>query len=434
MKLFFSRTLFFSFLLALVAALFCLWNAFGTTDTRCVTLGCALFQDVSIKGISLWFFGSAAFLGLAVCALLGWARLGMWCAALCVLLDAVLLVIMVLTVPCVNCLVAAIFFALLYILFRVVCTQQEREKNPATTDGGSAYQRKEEMPLFSLLLLFWFIGFIANAGSVIRAELGSWSMLGDKKEAAVHLYFSPSCESCRTALLGLAGTIDAAFYPVGESENDVAVIAQMIQQQQQGDNLYTALQKARALEKEGKLAFEWTPEMILLRFRMLRNRAHVFLSGAPGIPFVEYRGLPRVLADQAEKRREMGADDFVPDTPSLESSKTSDVKDKDSSAGKTSPSPASSSETGNGKTAPVQEGVKPPVAETPPPAPSAQPVQANDAAPTQVDPKQETPKEATADTQTPATPEAQKLPSATLNELLEPSTVGSCAGTIPCPE
>ena len=46
--------------MAALAAGFCIWSAFGNEVNLCVTSGCALFQDTSIAGISLWWAGGVA--------------------------------------------------------------------------------------------------------------------------------------------------------------------------------------------------------------------------------------------------------------------------------------------------------------------------------------------------------------------------------------
>ena len=47
--------------------------------------------------------------------------------------------------------------------------------------------------------------------------------------------------------------------------------------------------------------------MIWLRFRMLRNKSHVFMAGAQTVPFFEYHGLPSMLVKQAQAAGQRGA-------------------------------------------------------------------------------------------------------------------------------
>mgnify|MGYP000972099112 FL=1 len=112
--------------LALLAAAFCFWSAAGNDLGLCVTGGCALYQDATVAGVSLWWVGSGVFLLLGLLALLGAAGLGRALSALALLADTALLLLMALTAPCSNCLVVAVFFALLYRSFRKTALSRAR--------------------------------------------------------------------------------------------------------------------------------------------------------------------------------------------------------------------------------------------------------------------------------------------------------------------
>ena len=43
--------------LAVLASAFWIWSALGNEVNICVTSGCVLFQDTSVAGVSLWWFG-----------------------------------------------------------------------------------------------------------------------------------------------------------------------------------------------------------------------------------------------------------------------------------------------------------------------------------------------------------------------------------------
>lgn len=105
-------------LIAVCGILFSVWNALDAASVPCVSAGCTLYQNFSINGYSLWWGGVGIFSLLGLLALTGRAVLGRWLAGLAVLLDCVLLGIMILTLPCVACMVAALLLALSYITFR----------------------------------------------------------------------------------------------------------------------------------------------------------------------------------------------------------------------------------------------------------------------------------------------------------------------------
>ena len=99
-------------LIAVCGILFSVWNALDAASVPCVSAGCTLYQNFSINGYSLWWGGVGIFSLLGLLALTGRAVLGRWLAGLAVLLDCVLLGIMILTLPCVAFMVAALLLAL----------------------------------------------------------------------------------------------------------------------------------------------------------------------------------------------------------------------------------------------------------------------------------------------------------------------------------
>ncbi len=94
--------------IALLAAAFCIWSAFGNAVNFCAATGCLLYQDFTVGGISLWWLGTGSFAALGLLALLGAAAPGRLLAGLTLLGDICLLLLMALTAPCVSCLVAAV--------------------------------------------------------------------------------------------------------------------------------------------------------------------------------------------------------------------------------------------------------------------------------------------------------------------------------------
>ena len=138
--------------LALLGMAFCLWSAFGNDINFCVTAGCSLYQDFSLGGVSLWWLGTTAFAGLFLLALVGASAWGVVFSALALAGDALLLLLMVFTAPCISCLTVAVFFALSYWAFRRAYADEER--------------RGPQRP--SILLLLWL-------PTMMRSTEASWS-------------------------------------------------------------------------------------------------------------------------------------------------------------------------------------------------------------------------------------------------------------------
>lgn len=269
-------------LLAVLGAVFCAWSASGNSLNFCVTAGCMLFQDFTVAGVSMWWFGSGAFVLLAILALAGRPWLGVLAGAFCVLADVILLSIMLVTAPCVGCLFAALLFALCYATFR------------------QSSGRRGQAPTRSWLLPIWGLLFVVNIGAIIRAEVSTWAIAGPE-DATVRVYFSPSCSACREAITALSGRVNVAFYPIEENGDDVNAIVAMAAALEKGASVADALTAGKA-EQPLSIWKSYSPDMLLLRFRLLRNKAHVMAAGSQTVPFIEYQGMPAGLSQKSGSR------------------------------------------------------------------------------------------------------------------------------------
>ena len=274
--------------LAVLAAGFCIWSAFGNEVNLCVTSGCALFQDTSIAGISLWWAGGITFAALGAAALMGAAQLGVVLAGFALLGDIGLLLLMSVTAPCVSCLIVACLFAMIYCGFRQVAHR---------TRSGMP----NEKPGLSVLLLIWGLLVIVNVGTALRTQADVWAITDNSTDATVRMFFSPSCPSCQEGIALLSGRVDVAFYPLAESESDLYKTARMLRLMDNGASIAEALAKAQDAPAPSVLAAT-APDMLLLRLRMLRNKAHVFMAGSQTVPFFEYHGLPAMLKKNTKQQ------------------------------------------------------------------------------------------------------------------------------------
>lgn len=276
---------------AILGIAFCVWSALGNDVNFCVTTGCTLYQDFTLAGISLWWFGTAAFTALAICGALGRKLAGKRLAAFFLLGDIALLALMAFTAPCVSCLAAGLLFALCYFLFRRLPVNLPRP--------GETYVAGH-----SLLLWAWVFLFAINLGQVARSELDIWPILDESGDASTRMFFSVNCAYCREGIDALSGKVDVAFYPVAEKEDDVYRIATIMKLLNDGESMAEAFGQSAEFQTPKGLS-GYTPEMLLLRFRLLRNKAHIFAAGSQTVPYFEQRGLPVDLA--ARSRQEKNA-------------------------------------------------------------------------------------------------------------------------------
>ncbi|MDR0465973.1 MAG: hypothetical protein LBH94_01300 [Deltaproteobacteria bacterium] len=262
-----------AFLLSLLGACFTSWSAWGNAIALCFTAGCTIYQDVTVAGVSVWWIGTGAFALLALLAIAGRPGLALFVSTATLFLDCLLLLLLAVTAPCVACLIAGIFFALTYAAFR-----------------NSASDAKFP-PSRSWLLLFWSFLLVANLLNVARSEMGTWAI----KEAAdpsVKLYFSPSCTACQEGIRVLSGRTDVSFYAVSKSEQDTLLIAAMKRAVQRGASMAEALRRAPEVPAPTGVGL-YAPDMLLLRFALLRNNSYALNAGGGVLPLLEHLGLPQ---------------------------------------------------------------------------------------------------------------------------------------------
>ncbi|MDR2727426.1 MAG: hypothetical protein LBC10_05495 [Deltaproteobacteria bacterium] len=286
--------------LALCGLIFCAWNVWNADSVPCISAGCALFRNFTLVGISLWWPGIFGFAVLALCALSGRLRLGKFCAALGLILDCLLLILMLGTSPCLTCLFAALLLALAYLCFLLAAHTRQR------TFTGLR---------FSILLAVWACLFVANLGGLARENAGPWAMQtpANAQAPVARAYFSPSCPACRQLVRELPPDQAAklAWYPVAEKGHDLRVIAAMLERLRQGD----AMDQALSAALEAPLTGQWTllPDMLLLQLRLWRNQTHVIESGNT-LPLLEFPGVPAFLLQPRSAAAPLPAPNTMPQT------------------------------------------------------------------------------------------------------------------------
>lgn len=276
-------------MLGLLGLSFCLWVQLSGGQALCLTDGCALFQDFSLAGVSLWIAGTAFFgLMLLLCVLrLSQAALLLAGAALAA--DILLMAVMSFTAPCVNCLIVGLLIALTFFALLRETALHKRARR-------------------SLLLLAWTLLFTVNAGGILRDSSELWSPLSRPEQTSVQVFFSPSCRACQTLVEQASALPDAAWFPVAEDSRDIWLIRAMEERIAKGQPLAEAAAGAHkdipgladapdlmALP-EYRLGL-LKPDMLLLQLRLWKNRAHVLSAGSDRLPFVEFRGLPSFLQE-----------------------------------------------------------------------------------------------------------------------------------------
>ena len=278
------------FLLCFIGLAFCLGVSLSGGTALCLTDGCALFQDFSLAGVSLWLAGASFFGVMLLLCVLRFSSFARFSAGIALAADILLMAIMSFTAPCVNCLLVGLLIALTYCaLLRETALHKRARRSP--------------------LLLVWALFFTISAGGILRDSAELWSPLPHTGQEAVQVFFSPSCRACQTLTEQANALPDAAWLPVAEDSRDIWLIHAMSKHLSTGLPLHEAISKAHAdipgLADAPDLmalpAYRFgllNPEMLLLQFRLWKNRAHVLAAGSDRLPFVEFKGLPSFLSGE----------------------------------------------------------------------------------------------------------------------------------------
>ncbi|GAB7080026.1 hypothetical protein [Megalodesulfovibrio paquesii] len=271
-------------LLALVGAVFCAVSALDLTTAFCTTAGCALFKGASIAGLSLYWIGAAGFFTLAALysasrrqPLIRLAADG--CLAVGLVFDAVLLVILALTAPCLTCLVVA---ALL---------------------GGvalAAWAGRESALRLRRVLIIWALCFTAAVSGLGRGAVAPMP-LAQLEDPALQLYFSPTCPECRTAVLRLLVQPEllrqTAFLPIAKTPEDERRLLALRLGQQHGTALPELL-RALVDDTPAPESRAGIRETLAIWWMSMRNKVAVLRAGSQTVPFLQATapGIMQLLA------------------------------------------------------------------------------------------------------------------------------------------
>jgi hypothetical protein len=195
---------------------------------------------------------------------------------------------MLVTAPCINCLIVGLLLAITFAALR-------HDKKHSLENAARKLPSKR-----SCLLTFWAVLFLFNLGGVLRDLPSLWSPVPYTGQSSIQIFFSPSCRACNELIKQADRLPHARWFPVPEDERDIWVIQAMTEQLIQGVSLEKAVEYAQtsvpalpefSTKKEFQIRL-LRPDMLILQFRLWKNRAHVLASGSDHIPFVEFMGLP----------------------------------------------------------------------------------------------------------------------------------------------
>ena len=284
-----------AFSFSILGLVLCAYLAFpGNSTANCLSLGCTVFQNFQIFGVSLWWIGVGYFFILSLACLQGKQIFAWWLARIALTIDACLLVVMLFFAPCANCLVVACFFAITLILVR-----------PKST----AWAKAPTSPTF--LIAIWLGLFLANSTLLLNSAIPLWSI--DKNEKTdIQIFFSPSCSSCQKAVQTF-GKI-AKFYPVSEKPEDLLAIYRLNTLIKQGLPVNEAF--AKILDPSLELPAPSSAEKAILTLVLMRNKVALLRQGSGVVPLIQINGMPEALVGQKLNLEQSPVIDGVQPLPS----------------------------------------------------------------------------------------------------------------------
>jgi hypothetical protein len=151
----------------------------------------------------------------------------------------------------------------------------------------------------SLLLPVWFGLFLGNAALAANEQILLFSM-GNTRSSEVRVYFSPSCNACRSAILALGNT--ATLYPVEENDGDMDSIIRLAALLKANVPLREAL--PRSISPDEPVPHLPLYRRMFLSAQLVRNKAMVLRQGFRALPLIEVNGMPTGKAAPLEEKGE----------------------------------------------------------------------------------------------------------------------------------
>ncbi|MEW6657345.1 MAG: hypothetical protein AB1424_01665 [Thermodesulfobacteriota bacterium] len=235
----------------------CLLALFGFSGKFCLTEGCQIYRGYKLWGISLHHVGVAVFaLGFywlfkRSSAYTPYIRLCLW-------VETALLSFQTFYLPCSECLIIGLIWGLL---------------------GMLTLPRHRVMKV-------WVVLFLAASALLVKDLIKPWPVYGSQ-DAAMKIFFSPSCKHCRETILNLmAGghrEDDVAFFPVALEGDDAGRVARFQQELSESLNLWRAFQACWSSPQPCPLSLL---DLLKLHLGLLRNKLTLARLGAKEVPIV----------------------------------------------------------------------------------------------------------------------------------------------------
>lgn len=279
-----------SVLAATVGIFFCTLNALGI-ETFCVTSGCAITADFSIFGISLYFFGAAAFGGFIAVRLLGTRKWTLMYALAFLVADIIFLAAMSFMAPCLSCLIVA---ALIFLLAVLSLLDVRKDSLPTTTKA------------IHYSLVAWMIFASPNTLNVASELLGPSPIHGTAK-APIKIFFSPTCPACKDMVVEVmeSSPDNVALYPVGKDQVDMEKICALSCKYEESENIQLALDACWSGDCQKEMSIL---EQTALSIKLWRNKIHLAKMGKDSVPVMITQMIPETR--QEKTKTNSGFDKF----------------------------------------------------------------------------------------------------------------------------
>jgi hypothetical protein len=253
------------FALYLTGLLVCIILASDMVPDFCSTNGCMITKKFSIAGINLYWIGALFF---ATCFTLSLFKKYNFLGNLAftaVAIDSVLLLVLLVLLPCTSCLlVGAIIFGISTILyFQNIITSNK----------------------IKIVSSLWIVFFVINIIFVGKSLVEPWAIYGDNN-AEVKIYFSPTCESCKDAVIEAieSSPTKIALYPIAKNDKDFDLVNILACNMELNHNPKECIENC--LQKENKVNDKKTIDSVILAFNLFRNKLALLSMNVTEVPLV----------------------------------------------------------------------------------------------------------------------------------------------------
>ena len=278
---------------------FCVVEALGGgIGAICGTTGCEITSGITLLGLSLYWFGAAAFATSLALIASGRLRPAALAALLFLAADIPLLAMLAFSAPCVSCAIVGLLFFLLFLF------SWRAYHGPILGSLGENRWTKAA----AVVAVLWLAAFSPNLVGSVQEYAAPKPIYGNS-DAETKIFFSPTCPDCKDLVekMVAGGNEDRiALYPVAHSSEDIERMCILDCKLSEGADLDRALDKCWAGKCESGERHFWNKMRLSLISKI--NMSYLLSMGKTRVPVMVSRTMPKASEQTGGSGVEIGFD------------------------------------------------------------------------------------------------------------------------------